>query len=182
MPLVPRLRIDTPHGPLTVRAEAPDGTDEPFLRSLFATASDLDALPPAQRAFLLPMQFTGMRAGYASDYPAARWEVVSLNGRPVGNIVTHVVADHVLYVDIALLPATRRLGLATALMRALLEEPAALGLPARVKVMAHNAASLALCRRLGFTPRVELPPFVELEWTAPADRRAAGQARDGTWT
>ena len=66
-----------------------------------------------------------------------------------------------------MLPRTHRLGLATALMRALLEEPARLGIPGVVSVMAHNTASLALCWRLGFGRRGTNPPFVVLEWRAP---------------
>ena len=167
----PRLQIALPHGILGVRAEANDGA---FLFDLHAAvrADEFAAMPldESGRAMLMRTQFRAMRAGYQHDFPAARFEIVTLNDEPIGNIITDVTDERVLYVDIALLPRTRRLGVATALMRALLKEPAGLGLPARVSVMAHNIASLALCQRLGFVPRATHPPFVELEW------RAAGEA------
>ena len=45
-----------------------------------------------------------------------------------------------------------------------LEEPRRLGLPARVTVLAQNAASLKLCDRRGFVRLGDSPPFVRLEW------------------
>ncbi len=163
-----RLQIATPLGVLGVRAEA---SDEAFLFALHAAvcAEEFAAMPldDAGRAMLLQTQFRAMRAGYQSEFPDARFEVVTLNDDPIGNVITDVTAERVLYVDIALLPQTRRLGLATTLMRALLEEPARLDVPGRVSVMEHNTASLALCRRLGFVPHATNPPFVMLEWRVP---------------
>ena len=161
-----RLRWATSHGMLGVRAETAD--DTVFLFGLYAAtrAADFAALPEAQRDQLLHMQFRAMRTGYRRDYPTARFEVVMLDETPIGNIITELTPERVLYVDIAFLPEVRRLGLATELMRALLKEPAALGIPAQVSVIMHNTASLALCRRLGFRLHAEQPPVVILRWTA----------------
>ena len=90
--------------------------------------------------------------------------------QPIGRLITDPQPDCIYYVDIALLPETRRGGIATALMTAVLDEPRQLGLPARVKVLSHNVPSLRLCQRIGFAPRAEIPPFVELEWHAQNDR------------
>lgn len=114
------------------------------------------------------MQFNAMRQGYRQTFPGARFEIVSLNDAPIGTIVTDITPARIHYVDIAILPELRRQGLATTLMRTLLEEPAARGLPAEVSVMAHNAPSLALCHRLGFTQVGEIPPHIILRWTPPA--------------
>jgi L-amino acid N-acyltransferase YncA len=51
-------------------------------------------------------------------------------------------------------------------MRRALEEARRLGLPARVNVLAQNAASLKLCERIGFVKVGDEPPFVQLEWRA----------------
>jgi ribosomal protein S18 acetylase RimI-like enzyme len=162
---------------LGVRAEAAGDTD--FLFALYTATreGDFAAFPEEQRGQLLRMQFRAMRTGYQHDYPTARFEVVTLDDAPIGNIITDITPERVLYVDIAFLPRVRGLGLATNLMYALLEEPAALGIPGQVSVMMHNTASLALCRRLGFTLHEEAPPFVILRWTAPRDH-----PRDGTCT
>lgn len=162
------VNVATPQGRLTLRPEAGDEADAAFLFALFAStkAAEMAEMPLDDngRMYLLRMQFRSMTASYRRQFPHARFEIVALDGAPVGRLVTDVQADCVYYVDIALLPECRGGGIATALMTAVLEEPRRLRLPARVKVMMTNAASLRLCRRLGMTVRAELPPFVELEW------------------
>lgn len=166
------IQIATPYGTLTMRPETT--ADTPFLFTLFAAAKAAEmALMPTDAAgkqFLLRMQFRSMTATYRQLYPGARFEIVELDGEPVGRLVTDVQRDCVYYVDIAVVPRRQRGGLATALMTAVLEEPRRLGLPGRVKVLAGNTASLRLCERLGMSLRAELPPFVELEWQAEARR------------
>jgi len=124
-------------------------------------ATGLDA---AMRDGLLRMQFRSMAATYARTFPHARFEIVERDGVRVGRIVTDVTAERVEYVDIAMLPEVQGGGIATVLMLALLEEPRLLGVPAQVKVLATNAASLRLCARVGFTQLAEVPPFILLEW------------------
>jgi GNAT superfamily N-acetyltransferase len=162
------VRLATARGVLSLRAEA--AGDEDFLFRLFAaTKADEMALMPlddAGKEFLLRTQFRSMIASYRRQFPAARFDIVELDGAPIGRLITDVRPDHVYYVDIALLPETRRGGIATALMNAVLLEPGRLGVAARVKVLMHNVASLRLCQRVGFTVRQEEPPFVELEWRA----------------
>jgi len=162
--------VATAHGRLTMRPETAD--DKNFLFLLFAGSKrDETAMMPlddAGKQFLLDVQFRSMMASYRREFPNARFEIVELDGTPAGRLVTDVQADCVYYVDIALLPDRQGGGIATALMIAVLEEPRRLGLPGRVKVLATNAASLRLCRRIGMTVRQEIPPFVELEWRPPA--------------
>ena len=114
--------------------------------------------------FLLGVQYRAMTETYARDYPRARSEIVEAVGRPVGRLLIDVGAACVTYVDIALLPEAQGRGLATRLMNAALEEPRRLSLPARVKVLVTNRASLRLCERLGFRRLEESPPFIQLEW------------------
>jgi GNAT superfamily N-acetyltransferase len=151
---------------MTLRPETEADAD--FLFALFASvkAPDMALMPVDEqvRSHLLHMQYRSMTTTYRTQYPAARFEIVMLDGTPVGRLITDVQSDCVYYVDIALVPQTRGQGLASALMRAVLEEPRRLGLPGRVKVMAHNIDSLRLCQRVGMTKRADLPPFVELEW------------------
>jgi len=165
------IDVATAHGRLIMRPETP--ADASFLFSLFAASKrDETAMMPLDEAgkqFLMDVQFRSMMASYRQQFPHARYEIVELDGTPVGRLVTDVQADCVYYVDIALLPDRQGGGIATALMNAVLEEPRRLGLPGRVKVLSTNVASLRLCRRLGMTPRQEIPPFVELEWR-PVDR------------
>ncbi len=164
------LNLRTARGTLTMRPEADNDADATFLFSLFTDtkAAEMALMPldDAGKMFLLRMQFRSMTATYRQQFPNARFEIVQLDGAPIGRLITDVQADCVRYVDIALLPEHRGGGIATALMTAVLEEPRRIGLPGRVSVLSGNIASLRLCRRVGMTVRTENPPFVELEWRA----------------
>jgi len=164
------VNLATAHGRLTMRPEADNDADAAFLFALFASTKAAETalmrLDEAGRMFLSRMQCRSMTATYRQQFPNARFEIVELDGTPIGRLITEVRADRVHYVDIVLLPERRGGGIATALMTAVLDEPGRLGLPGRVTVMSTNVASLRLCQRLGMTLREELPPFVELEWRA----------------
>ena len=164
------MNVKTPHGTLSVRPEADHDADAAFSFDLFARtrAAEMAGMPLGEpgRTALLHMQFRSMTETYRRAFPNARFEIVELDGTPIGRLVTDVQADCVYYVDIALLPERQGGGIATTLMNAVLEEPRRLGLPARVKVLSTNTASLRLCQRLGMTLHADLPPYVELEWRA----------------
>jgi ribosomal protein S18 acetylase RimI-like enzyme len=170
--MLSNLSPTAPVGGLTLRPEAEDGHDEAFLFALFASvkAPEMALMPidDCARGYLLRMQYRSMTASYRAGFPNARFEIVEQDCEPIGRLVTDVQPDHVYYVDVALLPHARGRGIGTALMRAALDEPRRLGIPCRVKVMSDNVASLRLWARLGFTPRAEMPPQIELEWSATA--------------
>lgn len=155
---------------MTVRPEADDGSDEPFLFNLFASQKlpDMALMPldAAGKEQLLRMQYRSMSASYHRQFPQARFEIVQLNGLRAGRLITDVTAERVYYVDIAILPQCQGGGVATALMTAVLDEPRRLGVPGRVKVMAGNFASLRLCEKIGFTVAGQEPPYADLEWRA----------------
>ena len=155
---------------MTVRPEADDGSDEPFLFNLFASQKlpDMALMPldAAGKEQLLRMQYRSMSASYHGQFPQARFEIVQLNGLRAGRLITDVTAERVYYVDIAILPQCQGGGVATALMTAVLDEPRRLGVPGRVKVMASNFASLRLCEKIGFTVAGQEPPYADLEWRA----------------
>ena len=172
------VSLPTAHGVLTLRLMRDTESDAAFHFALFAAtkAADMAAMPVdiAAKDFLLRMQYASMTATYRRDYPAARFEVIELAGDPIGRIVTDVGNACVTYVDLALLPLVQGRGFAAALMLRLLDEPRRLGLPARASVLAHNAPSLKLFGRLGFVETGHAPPFVLLEWRAPASATAVG--------
>lgn len=155
---------------LTLRPARDDEADRAFLYALFVAtrAAEMAAMPidAAAKDLLLRMQYRSMTATYRHEYPNARREVVELMGEPVGLLITDVGERCVLYVDIAFSPRAQGRGLATRLMRRVLEEPRRLGVPARVNVLAQNEASLKLCERIGFVKVGDEPPFVRLEWRA----------------
>ncbi len=179
------VTLPTADGALTLRPMRDTEADAAFHYALFAAtkAADMVTMPidAAGKDFLLRMQYASMTATYRRDYPTARFEVIELAGEPIGRIVTDVGDGCVTYVDLALLPFVQGRGLATALMLQLLDEPRRLGLPARASVLAQNAPSLKLFGRLGFVETGYAPPFVLLQWQAPA-ATTSGLRRSGIAT
>ena len=155
-----------------MRPEAADGSDDAFLFGLFASFKlpDMAAMPvdTAVKEQLLRMQFRSMSQSYRAQYPSARFEILELDGRPVGRLITDVRPDTIYFPDIAVLPDTQRSGLATALMRVALDEARRSGVPGTVKVLGNNTASLRLCAKLGFIVAGEDPPYLDLIWHPPA--------------
>ncbi len=157
---------------LIARPEAADGSDEAFLYRLFASHKlpEMAAMPldEAGKTLLLRMQYHAMSATYRNEFPAARFDIVETEGQPIGRLITDATSERVYFVDIAILPDRQGGGVATALMRAALEEVRRLGVPGRVQVLASNAASLRLCEKLGMAAVAQEPPYVTLEWPPPA--------------
>ena len=175
-PAVPpsALEIPSPLGPLRLRPE--EEADGPFRFRLFCDSRlpewDRVVLDPPVRERIMRMQFEAQTATYAERFPQARFDIIELAGEPVGRIVVNRPGPFIHIVDHAIVPSLRNRGLGTAIMRALMDEAAAAGLPVRLKVADANDPSLKLYRRLGFTPIEEAPFYIELEWTAPANSGA----------
>jgi GNAT superfamily N-acetyltransferase len=161
--------IEPREGALTLRNARNDERDAAFVFALFAATrgAEMAAAPIDAKAkdFLMRAQYRSMTETYRREYPNARWEVIELDGEPVGRLVTDVGEACVTYVDIAILPHAQGRGLGRRVMLKALEEPRRLGLVARVSVLMYNIASLRLCESVGFVRTEESPPFVRLEWT-----------------
>ena len=129
--------------------------DEDFLRELyFASRGDLDAMPVSEelKRNLLLMQYQSQTAAYAQQYPAASHEIVEINGRPIGRLLTDRQPDSICVVDISLIPETRNQGIGSALLRQVMAECSEENLSCTLQVVITNPAR-ALYERLGF--RVE---------------------------
>jgi ribosomal protein S18 acetylase RimI-like enzyme len=70
-------------------------------------------------------------------------------------------------VDQAIVPTLRGRGIGTAIMRALMDEAQAAGLPVRLEVASENDPSFRLYQRLGFVPIETYPFYMRLEWRSP---------------
>jgi len=164
------LKIRTSHGTIGLRPAAGGPSEEAFLYLLFASnrAAEMALMPisPADKEFLLQVQFRSMNDTYRKNYPAARYDIIELDRWPVGRIVTAVQADCVYYVDFALLPQAQGIGIGTTVLAAALEEPRRLGLPARLRSFSYNWAAQRLYDKLGFRALADEPPYVLLEWRA----------------
>jgi ribosomal protein S18 acetylase RimI-like enzyme len=154
-------------GLLRLRPETPD--DQAFRFRLFCDSRPPEwyavAIEPAIREQVMRMQFEAQTKTYASRFPRARFDIIELEGEPVGRIVVNRPGVMVHVVDHAIVPALRNRGLGTSIMRTLMDEAAMAGLPVRLKVADANDPSLKLYLRLGFEPIETAPFYIELEWT-----------------
>ena len=129
--------------------------DEAFLLRVYASTR-LDELAPLgwsadQVTAFLTQQFTAQHTHYHTHYPDADFQLILLDGQPIGRLYVARLDEELLIIDIALLPAYRNAGIGSRLLEDLLAEAAAAGKPARIHVEKFNPA-LRLYQRLGFSP------------------------------
>jgi len=162
------IEITSPRGVLRLRPEREE--DQAFRFRLFCDArTDLALLPLATevRDQLIAMQFRAQTMSYRAQVPAARFDIIELEGTPIGRIVVDRPGTAICIVDQALSPPFRNLGIGSAIMRALMGEAERAGLPLRLHVASDNAAALRLYLRLGFAPAGASGAFHTMfEWRA----------------
>jgi ribosomal protein S18 acetylase RimI-like enzyme len=161
----PRI-IASPIGTLHLRPERPGDRD--FRFDLFCKSRlpewDLVQLDPGVRHQLMAMQFEAQTTSYAAQFPNARFDIIELEGKPIGRIVVDRPGDTIYIVDQAIVPEFRSRGAGSAIMRALMDEAAAAGLPVRLTAADSNDPSLRLYLRLGFRQLDQAVMYMELEW------------------
>jgi ribosomal protein S18 acetylase RimI-like enzyme len=164
------LEVPSPAGVLRLRPEHED--DKDFRYRLFC-----ESRPPEFAMLLAPpafeqvmrMQFQAQTVSYRAEFPQACFDIIELEGQPIGRIVVDRPGDMVHIVDQAVVPGQRGRGIGTAIMRALMHEAQAARLPVRLKVASSNDPSSRLYLRLGFVAIKTIPLYMELEWRAPVE-------------
>ena len=143
--------------------------DTPFLLQVYGSVrgGELAATDwtDSQKAQFVEMQFAAQSQYYREHYPDTSFDVIVLDGQPVGRLYVARWSDEIRIVDIALLPAYCNRGLGTTLVRALQAEAAASGKPLRIHVERFNPA-LRLYERLGFRQTEDKGVYLFLEWLA----------------
>jgi ribosomal protein S18 acetylase RimI-like enzyme len=117
-------------------------SDQTFLAELYAStrAEEMAQVPwppEAIRAFLRD-QFRLQHHHYTTHNPEAAFELVLMDGVPVGRRYVARGAKEIRLMDIALLPAYRGHGLGRNLMATILEESDQKGLPVSLHVERNN--------------------------------------------
>ena len=124
-------------------------------------------LPPDVFQQLMAHQFQAQTVSYRAQFPQARFDIIELDGRPIGRIVVDRPGDRLHLIDQAIVPDLRGRGIGTAIMRALMDEAAARRVPITLEVASSNDPSVRLYLRLGFVPTETAQPYIELAWTPP---------------
>ncbi|HNP85585.1 MAG TPA: GNAT family N-acetyltransferase [Kouleothrix sp.] len=153
---------------ITLRPIAPH--DTPFLRRVYASTRTEELAPlgwsAEQQALFLNQQFDAQHYHYQTYYPNARFQVILLQGEPIGRLYIARWPHELRLIDIALLPEYRNCGIGSRLMHDLLDEALAAGRPVRIHVEKFNPA-LRLYQRFGFVSIEDRGIYVFMEW-APA--------------
>ena len=157
--------IPSPVGVLHLRPERDE--DREFRYRLFCDSRQPEfaqlLAPPAFQQ-IMTHQFHAQTVGYRAQFPQARFDIIELSGRPIGRIVVDRPDPMLHIVDHAIIPELRSRGIGTAILRVLMDEASAAGLPVRLEVVSENDPSLRLYRRLGFVVIETAPFYMTLEW------------------
>ena len=145
--------------------------DEPFLCRLYASTREEELAvvdwSEDQKAAFLRSQFEAQHQYYREQFRDAAFEIVELDGEPIGRLYVDRRPDEIRIIDIALLPKWRDGGIGSALLKPLLEEARSGGVPVRIHVE-HSNRALGLYERLGFTRIEDQGVYLLMEWTGAA--------------
>jgi ribosomal protein S18 acetylase RimI-like enzyme len=138
---------------ITLRPEGP--ADDASVLAVYASTREAElaslAWTDEQKSDFLRMQFAAQRRHYREHYRNTSWDLILLDGHPVGRLYVARGSKELRIVDIALLPAYRRKGIGTRLLREICAEAEATHRTATIHVEIHNPAR-RLYERLGFRP------------------------------
>ena len=142
--------------------------DKDFLYRVYASSREdemaLVDWPEAQKEAFLHMQFEAQHGYYAAHFDGAEFALVQLNGDPIGRLYLDRRKDEIRIIDIALLTAYRRQGIGSQLLKEVLAEGQAAGLPVRIHVERYNPA-MHLYQRLGFQQIGDEGVYYLMEWS-----------------
>lgn len=153
-------------GRVSLRPVAPE--DDEFLLGVYASTRDAElsqvVWPPGEREAFVRMQFDAQRREYAARFPDAEYDVILLDGRPVGRLWVGRTPEQIRLLDIALLPEAQGQGVGTLIVSSLIEEARASGKALRHMVFMLNPEAKRLYERLGFEPIEDFGAYLHMEW------------------
>ncbi len=142
-------------------------TDREFLYRVYASTreSEMDLLDwdSNEKEAFLRGQFTAQHQQYQEYFASAGFYIITLNDVPAGRLYIDYRKDAIHIIDIALLPEYRGKGVGTSILRGILNEGRASGLPVRIHVEQFNPA-MSLYKRLGFRKTAETGLYDLMEW------------------
>lgn len=143
-------------------------SDTTFLLSLYAEtrAAEMAMVPwndELKRAFV-ESQFNSQHAHYKEQFPDAAFDIILLNGEPVGRLYVLRAADQIRILDIHVTEQRRGGGIGRHFITSLQEEAKAANKPLRIYLEVNNPYMAAFEKR-GFARIDTLNDFhVLMEW------------------
>ncbi|MCU1589913.1 MAG: hypothetical protein JWP11_1169 [Frankiales bacterium] len=140
--------------------------DTGLLRDLYMDAhrDELAGLPADAVPALVDLQLRAQAAQYAASWPDAEDFLVLVDGVPAGRVWLARNDDALRVLDLVVLTAFRRLGIATEILQGLEDEARRAALPLRLSVWQDNSAARALYASMGFTSLHVGGGYLELSW------------------
>ena len=152
----------------SVRLRTATDDDREFLVGLYGSvrAQELAMVTweQGQQEAFVRMQFDAQDAEYHRMNPNGTFDVIELQGRPVGRLYVDRRPDEIRIVDISLLPQARGAGIGGGLLAELMDEAATSGRRLTIHVEIANRAE-SLYTRLGFVEVARRGPYRRMEWT-----------------
>jgi ribosomal protein S18 acetylase RimI-like enzyme len=111
----------------------------------------------------LRFQFKAQHTYYQQHFAKTQFDLILLDGQPIGRLYLDRRSDEVRIVDIALLTQHRGQGIGGQIMGDILQEARRAGLPVRIHVEQNNPA-LRLYYRLGFKEIGDEGVYYLMEW------------------
>ena len=160
-------KLEFSDGLLSLRPETE--ADGGFRLALFCASrppeEDFSPLAPELAQHLLRQQFRAQSQSYRAEFPEARFDVIELDGAPVGYVIVARTGTQARVVDLAIVLERRGGAIGEAVIKTVMAEAQRRALPLRASVLNGNQGSLRFCRRLGFAPIGEPTAFyTDLEW------------------
>lgn len=152
-----------------LRLRLATAADAPCVETLYAsTRDDLRAVAsdPAIIDLLISMQHRAQMAGYRSTYPDAEYLMIEWQGEAIGRVVIDSADATLRIVDISVLPAARRQGHASSVLRRLQERAAKAGQDLCLSVLHDNPGAWRLYLALGFAVEGQDDVRAQLRWRA----------------
>lgn len=156
---------------VTLRAVEDRGLE--FLYQVYAASrqremAQLVACSEAEKQSFLRSQFQLQQMHYRTHYPNARFDVIGMDGVPVGRLYVAPMEHEIRLMDIALLPQWRGRGIGGALIRNIMSEASRAGRYLSLHVEPDNPAR-RLYARLGFIAIEQVGIHVLMHWHASRD-------------
>jgi ribosomal protein S18 acetylase RimI-like enzyme len=140
--------------------------DLDFLFQVYASTREeemaLKAWDEETKDQYLHLQFKLQNTQFHHRYPKASYDIIYRGGEGIGRLYVNRTKEEIRVVDISLLTAFRGRGFGTRILRDLIAEAEAAGLPLRLSCERTNRA-LNLFKRLGFNVVGEAGIFYAME-------------------
>jgi ribosomal protein S18 acetylase RimI-like enzyme len=153
-------------------------TDTDFLFNVYACTREEEMArvdwDEVQKEAFLRMQFNAQHQYYVENYLGAEFSVIIQNDQAVGRLYVHRREKEIRIMDIALLPAYRKQGIGSSLIRDILQQGVEGQLAVTIHVERFNPA-LRLYERLGFRQKEDKGVYWLMEWM-PLNTQEQGHA------